>query len=534
MHMSSNESPAPAKARKQKMRIEIYSLSLLTGILAGLVVVAYRFAISAAEEGRASFLQLHRTSPPHLAAFFFVLACAGAATFFMTRARPLIKGSGIPQVKAFLLRRVNFDWKRELPFKFTGGVLALGAGLSLGREGPSIQLGALTGKAVEEIAHKPEYQRYLITAGAAAGISAAFNAPLAAVLFCVEELHRNISPVMLTSALIASFSANLIMWIFAGNAPIFGIELINVLPISLYVPAILAIGIVTGILGALFNHGLIRTGEWYKKLLPQNVTSMMLAFLVGGLVCILLPEITGGGNSLINQLNLDSFTFVTLIILLAAKFGFTLFSYASGAPGGIFLPMLALGALIGSIANRAFVFFNLPDGYLPNYLLLGMAGFFVAVVRAPITGAVLITEMAGSFSHFPAFIFVSVLASLTASLLKTPPIYDMLLAKIPASSQNEAHVSSAEAAEPVVLHIPLQEGCLYTDCAGISAHLPAPAILSGILRGEDELFPEPDLKIHAGDIALVLVPRYRAHQLKESLLELGKSAAFCPDSDEEI
>lgn len=523
----------PTKTRKQQTRIEIYSLSLLTGILAGLLVVAYRFAINAVEESRSGFLILHQTSVLHLAAFFLLLVGAGVVTFFMTRAKPLIQGSGIPQVKALLLRRVTFVWKHELPFKFAGGVLAIGAGLSLGREGPSIQLGSLTGKAVEEISHKPEYQRYLITAGAAAGISAAFNAPLAAVLFCVEELHRNISPVMLTSTLIASFSANLIMWIFAGNAPVFGIELTKVLPITLYVPTILAIGIITGILGAVFNHGIIKTSNWFKKLFPHNAARMIVAFIIGGVICILLPEITGGGNSLINQLNLRSFTLLTMIILLATKFSFTLFSYASGAPGGIFLPMLALGALIGSIANRTFLFFNLPDGYLPNYLLLGMAGFFVAVVRAPITGAVLITEMAGSFSHFPAFIFVSVLASLTASILKTPPIYDLLLAKIPASSQNDAHLPSHQSTKPVVLHIPLQEGCVYTDCESLSAKLPAPALLSGILRGEDELFPEPDLEIHAGDIALILVPQYRAHQLKESLLELGKSSAFCPDSDEE-
>lgn len=519
-------------ARKQRARIEIYSLSLLTGILAGLVVVAYRFAINAVEEGRIDFLNTHGTSLPHLLAYFLILAAAGAATYFMVHLRPLIKGSGIPQVKAFLIRRIDFDWKLELPFKFSGGVLALGAGLSLGREGPSIQLGSLIGKALEEVSGKSEYQRYLVTAGAAAGISAAFNAPLAAVLFCIEELHRNVSPVMLTSALIASFSSNLVMWIFAGNAPVFGIELVDVLPISLYLPSILAIGIIAGILGALFNRGIIAGSAVFKKLFRREMFSLLLAFFLGAIVCMLLPEVTGGGNLLIQQLNLNSFTFSSLLILLVFKFIFTLFSYSSGAPGGIFLPMLAIGALIGSLSNMAFLFFNLPDGYLPNYLLLGMAGFFVAVVRAPITGAVLITEMAGSFAHFPAFIFVSVLASLTASILKTPPIYDMLLEKIPSKEAKKDGAKTMDGVQPIVLHIPLLEGCSLTDCKTFTAEMPEGAILSGILRGEEELFPDPELKLHAGDIALILVPKYRARILKETLLALGKSAASCPDCED--
>jgi H+/Cl- antiporter ClcA len=123
------------------------------------------------------------------------------------------------------MRRVYFSWKQELPLKFAGGALALGAGLSLGREGPSIQLGVLAGSAIEELFHIPDYRRYLATAGAAAGISAAFNAPLAGVLFCIEELHRNFSPVMLTVTMIASFTANVVMWIFFGTAPVFNLAI---------------------------------------------------------------------------------------------------------------------------------------------------------------------------------------------------------------------------------------------------------------------------------------------------------------------
>ena len=241
----------------ERTRTIIYAYSALVGIIAGGVIVGYREAIELLEDAREKLLPFFVSSIPRLMLWLGITVLLGLATALMVRRSPLIKGSGIPQVKAFLMRRVDFDWKRELPFKFLGGVMALGTGLSLGREGPSIQLGALAGTAVADVSGRKDFQRYLVTAGAAAGISAAFNAPLAAVLFCVEELHRNFSPVMLTSSLIASFSANAVMWAFFGNATVFDITLVETLPLGMYFPAVLTIGIAAGIARGVFHRGLL-------------------------------------------------------------------------------------------------------------------------------------------------------------------------------------------------------------------------------------------------------------------------------------
>ncbi len=168
----------------------IYSGGALVGVLTGLTVVVYRAVISFLEKSRDSSLAKIHESPIGLFCWLGIAILAGSLTAFLIKRSPLIKGSGIPQVKAFLAKKVVFDWKRELPFKFIGGSLALGAGLSLGREGPSIQLGALVGSSIDTVTGNRDYGRYFVTAGAAAGISAAFNAPLAGVLFCIEELHR--------------------------------------------------------------------------------------------------------------------------------------------------------------------------------------------------------------------------------------------------------------------------------------------------------------------------------------------------------
>ncbi|GAB1457337.1 hypothetical protein MASR2M48_26450 [Spirochaetota bacterium] len=396
-----NRSVIVSEFSHQRKKVDIYAYSIVVGVLAGLTIVAYRKLIVVLEESRHSLIHDADTYIPHILLWLAVAGVIGLAVSFLVKMAPYIKGSGIPQVKASLMRRIFPVWKKELPFKFVGGSLALGVGFSLGREGPSIQLGALIGEALSDISDRAEYKRYLVTAGAAAGISAAFNAPLAGVLFCIEELHKNISPTMLTSSLIASFCANAVMWAFFGNVPVFGIVLDAVLPLQQYFPAILFIGVVSGIIGSLFNRGILAFQTAYKRIAPNQHLRIVSAFMIVALFGLFFPMLTGGGDKLIDTLSSGGQALWPLLALLVGKMVFTLFCYSSGTPGGIFLPMLAIGALLGAASNTMLLSIGLPSGFLENYILIGMVGFFTAVVRAPITGAVLITEMAGSFAHFP-------------------------------------------------------------------------------------------------------------------------------------
>ncbi|HUW68908.1 MAG TPA: ClC family H(+)/Cl(-) exchange transporter [bacterium] len=518
------EGKQPSGNRNSR-RVAIYLESTLVGILSGLIIVLYRLAIASLQHARTSLLPLMTESWMMMVLWLLVAAGLGLLTALMVRSAPYIKGSGIPQVKAFLMRRINFRWQRELPFKFIGGSLALGTGMSLGREGPSIQLGALIGTMVCQITRHEDDMRFLVTAGAAAGISAAFNAPLAGVLFCIEELHRNVSPTMLTSALIASFSANVVVLLIFGATPVFGITVIQVLPVNLYFSTILFIGLLTGILGGLFNAGLLHLQTAYQGLVPSETLRIVSAFLVAAIISVVLPSITGGGDHMVASLVRAEFPFAVLLLLLACKFVFTLVSYGSGSPGGIFLPMLALGAMVGAAAQGVFQGLGITTGYLNNFILLGMVGFFTAVVRAPITGAVLITEMAGSFAHFPAFILVSVIASFVAIGMRSRPIYDSLLARIAPGCQDDGR------SRPVTLHIPLAEGSVLESIEQARALMPEGCILTAVERGEEELYPGRDLALHPGDVLHVVVELGKAHHRKEQLLALGQPSADSVDGD---
>ena len=509
----------------RRKKIEIYAYSVLVGVLSGLLVVGYRSAISALEAGRFRLFESVGGSWTVLAGWFGAAIAAGVVVALLVKAAPYIKGSGIPQVKASLMRRIVPLWKKELPSKFAGGSLALGVGFSLGREGPSIQLGALSGEAVSELIDRAEYKRYLVTAGAAAGISAAFNAPLAGVLFCVEELHKNVSPTMMTSSLIASFCANAVMWAFFGNSPVFGIVLADVLPLSMYLTVIPFIGAATGVLGTVFNAGLLSFQTAYARIVKDERLRVGSAFVVTAAVALLVPSLTGGGDRLIESVGHGAMPAVALAALLVGKLVFTLFCYASGTPGGIFLPMLAIGALAGALSNAALTSIGVAPGYLENYILIGMVGFFTAVVRAPITGAVLITEMAGSFAHFPAFILVSVIAAIVAGVLKSKPIYDSLLARI------VPEPLKSDSSRPVVLQIPVLEGSLLETCSHVQDRLPPGCILASVEHGEEDIFPHDDLDIQPGDVLRVIVEKGNAAELKERLIALGHAPSSCIDAD---
>ena len=500
----------------RSQRVLIYALGALTGVLAGLLAVAYRVSIEGLESARLAFLG--GASWTRAPAWMVLSAAAGAAVAAMLAAAPMIGGSGIPQVKAALMRRLRLDWARELPLKFAGGALGIGAGLSLGREGPSIQLGALAGAGIADLTRRSEHRRYLATAGAAAGISAAFNAPLAGLLFCLEELHRSFSPVMLTCAMIASLAANAVSWILTGGGSVFALRVSATLPLGSF-HLVIILGIACGLLGSLFNACLLGAQAAASRLLPGRAPRLVAVFAAGGLVAALLPAIAGGGQAIVERAASGELAMDALAAIIVGKFLFTVASYASGAPGGIFLPMLAIGAAAGCLAGRGFSALGIVEaGYGPNFAIIGMVGFFTAVVRAPITAAVLVTEMSGSLGHFPALMLVALAASVTAGLARAEPLYDLLLERLKLPVGGEA-ASPEPAGKMTIIRVPVLEGSRIDDCDKAGGSLPDGCVLVFIRRGDRELVPRKAMAVLPGDILEVLVAEKEAREAKGRLAE---------------
>jgi H+/Cl- antiporter ClcA len=343
----------------------------------------------------------------------------------------MIKGSGIPQIEGALEHKMVLSWKSELPLKIVTGVLGIGAGLSLGREGPSIQIGAYVGKGVLSVLHRDHRERrVLITAASAAGLAAAFNAPLAGVLFVLEELRAGFSPLFLACAMAAAMTADAVAGYFFGAGPVFGFSEIAVLPLNLVYWVVL-LGVVCGLLGAAFKQALYFFLNLYDRLNIPQVLRPVVPLLVSVPLGFFLFEATGGGHNLIEALSAERHTLSLILILFAVKLLFTALCYGSGTAGGIFLPLLACGALAGDGLGEILAGLGIiGEGQGVNFLILGMAAFFAGVVKAPVTGIILILEMSGNFNHLGNLVLVSLSAYVTSELIGSRPVYAVLLERL--------------------------------------------------------------------------------------------------------
>lgn len=357
-----------------------------------------------------------------------VLIILGLLLGLASKIRPNIKGSGIPQVKGVLLRYVSFDWRSELPLKYIGTLLALGAGLSLGREGPSVQIGAYVGMAVLTLFRRPyEQRKRLLMCASAAGLSAAFNAPLAGVLFTLEELSFSLKPLYIACALGASVTADFSVAIVFGLKPVFNFTAIQPLSHN-HFPWVVLLGILCAFAADIYKRILYISSDVYALLRIPPVARPVLPLLLSIPLCIYFFDITGGGHEMIESLLHKNSPLYMLALILALKILFTGICFGSGCTGGIFLPLLACGALCGVIAARfaAYAGFIASSAEL-NFLILGMCAFFTAVVKAPLTGIVLVLEMSGNMYHLADLVLAAFSAFLCSELLASRPVYNVLL-----------------------------------------------------------------------------------------------------------
>jgi len=487
------------------------------GTITGLLIVMYRYALEKASILLSEIYKAISIRPLLILPWICCLVLIGYIVGLMVKHEPMIGGSGIPQVEGVLLRKLDMKWWRIILAKFIGGVLTIGSGLSLGREGPSVQLGAAVGQGFSRLLKRIKIEeKYLITCGASAGLAAAFNAPLAGVMFSLEEVHKNFSPLILLSALSAALSAAFVSSCFFGLKPVLNFENLSPLPLKYYLYIIL-LGIVVGLLGVVFNKLLLKTQNLYtnQKWLPKEMR-IIIPLLISIVFGILLPQVLGGGHELIISLFKGNFSLTLLVIIIAMKFLFTMVSYGSGAPGGIFLPLLAIGALIGNVYGIVLIdFVHFNSMYINNFIILAMAGYFTAVVKSPITGTILIAEMTGSFKHLLPLAIVSIVAYMVADLLSSKPIYESLLQKFLHNAGDTISIGNRK--NKSILEFAVCMGSVLDNKQIKDVKWPSHCLLVSVKRGEHEIIPKGDTVIYPGDYLIVLTNENWVSTINDSL-----------------
>lgn len=413
---------------------KVLFLALLTGMLTGGVCVLFEDAVDVLTKTRITYIHQFSPATQWISAFICSAVLGGIAFYLMHKFAPEAGGSGIPEIEGALDDIRPVRWKRVLPVKFFGGTCALSSEMILGREGPSVQIGGNIGKMVGDIFKLPKDASHaLLAAGAAAGLAAAFNAPLAGILFVLEEMRPQFRYSFLSIKIvsIAVISGTIIRQIVNGTGPVFSIPTFPTPTISSLILFLLFGGVMGGI-GYGFNICVNMFQNGYLAI-HKNRRAIFVTiggFLAGifGILSLYDIGLTSGGMHLIPQWITQPASLTLIFWLLVWRFLGTLLCFCSGVPGGVFAPSLALGTLCGALAgNMSHLLFpeiSIAYGVFP---IVGMGALFAASVRAPVTGIILVTEMTNNYGLILPMMVTTLSATLVAQMLGGKPIYSQIL-----------------------------------------------------------------------------------------------------------
>ena len=515
--MKSLEKTLKSVSENPKYIFRLTLQGVMVGIFAGLMVCLYRFLLAGSETILRDYLSIIHGNVLYIILFFAALAIMGILIDFLTKWEVDSSGSGIPQIYAEVKGHMEANWAKVLSSKIIAGVLTALGGLSLGPEGPSVQIGGMAGKGVAKIfkGSKTDELR-LILVGSAVGITAAFNAPLAGVIFVFEEINHGFDKTLVFIALVSAIVADFISKVIFGQATILSFPIYNI-PLESYW-ILIVLGVVIGFLGYIYNVGMIKSSDIVNRLRMPSWLKFVLVFMVSGVVALTIPEISDGGHFMMDMLDVAIPSLSVLILLLVLKYLFSMFSFSSGAPGGIFLPILVLGAYIGAVFGSVAVpSLGLQHDLIYRFIVISMAGFFAATVRSPITGIVLLAEMSGSTDSLVAMVIVSLIAYVIPTLLGNEPIYESLYDRL-LLKKNREYVKKPSNHVLSEYVVPLD--CNYINFKIKDIPFPKNAIVVSVIRNGKYIIPTEDFNIQYSDQIQILSDSNDYPFIREEIEEL--------------
>ena len=484
---------------------ELIAKGAVVGVVAGFCGATYRYLILESEHVRWQLME-GITLEWALGWLVAMVVFAFIVDRLLTWA-PLSGGSGIPQIEGEMLGLFDMKPYRTLVSKMIGGVLTGFAGFSVGREGPAVQIGGSAGKIVSYWMNSGlREQRILTSAGAAAGLTAAFSAPVSGAMFVFEEVHKSFYPYLVVPTFVATLISNYITVSIFGLDPALGFTVTSRVPLE-YFPILLLVGVIMGLCGVFFCRMIFAFKRFFEWLKCSRFLKLALTFVAVAAIGFDSQLLLGGGNDLVGQLAFQSHGVLLLAGIVVGKILLTTFCYGSGAQGGIFLPMLVIGASAGAFCESVLSTLGIisPD-FVPQFVICAMGGMLAAAMRTPILAILLVLEMTNSFSNIYAIGTVTIVAYLVADLLKEPPIYDSLLQAMSGQSNLESVQTFFQTKVPVVAN--------YTDVQLQDLALPDGTLIVSIRRNGTYIVPLGDVKLEPGDELQVSCERGRLKDAK--------------------
>lgn len=414
---------------EEKISFKSLPAFIILGIITGLLIGIFKKIIGIISSFMDGFLTSGESQDKLI--FMALIIAIGLITYFILKKDKNTKGSGIPVMNGMMEGTIDVKSEKTIIGKFIASVLTIASGLTVGREGPSVHLGGLAGDIVGKFFPKVD-RNLFIGSAASSGFAVAFNAPVASLIFAVEEIFRTHNINTFLSSVVTIISATITSGLVFGDFPsLEGIPgFANIDQKSLWLIVIL--GIFAGLSGVIFNKVVIGAKDLYKKIALPDLVKYLAPFILTGLVLILDPRLFASGEELIYLPSIGNEGLVTLIYMYIAKILLLALAFGIGLSGGFLVPLLAIGAILGNIYGTILADFGLiPVEMIYAISLIAMAGHFSAIVRTPITAIILILEMTGgAFSNILALALVSFVAYLVAEIFKSKPFYEDLYERL--------------------------------------------------------------------------------------------------------
>lgn len=497
------------KTRKRfPISIQTLLYGCVTGIFCGVIITLFTVcAKTVAAFASGVYTQEHTPLAVVCVLMLVVLCCL--ITAVVQTLNPPCRGSGIPLAEGMARGMLSVKWLRTAAAIVAGSISAFLCGMPLGSEGPSIGVGGLIGEGVGSIAKKPPaFRRYLITGGSGAGLAVAFNAPLTGVVFSLEETHRKFSP----SILLAAFSAvlpavlvsRLMLWGFeqieylhklgigAGEAVLSFLAQAGIVSVgdllALSAAAVLC-GIICALVAAAFNSCIFLLGKAFAKV-GNPILRLLPVFLLTAICGLCLAQSVGSGEKTFADASVH--TAVWLLVALALmRFAMTVLASSSGATGGLFLPMIAIGGLIGLIAAKVAIACGLDSRYAPNIVMLTISAFFAASARAPISSIALAIELTASFANLLPLAVAVAIAVALAGLLRFSPLYERMMENLYSASMKKGEDLTVCGVIPI--------GSVINGKRISDVLWPHNSLVTELNRGEIAIVPDGETVLHDGD-----------------------------------
>lgn len=523
--------------QKISRAISPFAYGCITGIVCGAVITMFLVCARIVITFAFDIYSAERTPLAVTCIFALVIMCCLFAAILQTL-YPSSRGSGIPLSGATARGILRVRWLRNASALIVGSLISFASGLSLGGEGPSIGVGGLIGDGIGSIAKKPsEFRRHLVTGGSSAGLAVAFNAPLTGITFALEETHRRFSPRILlaafSSVLPAVLTSQLLYWGLEQSEYLYGLGIragaaaLHFFTQTRYesTPALLsacaiaiAAGGVCAVFAVSFNCATRLLGKIMVKI--SNPTVRLLpVFLLTAACGIALPACIGSGEATLAEISVPAATYL-LVAILIVRFALTAAASGSGCTGGLFLPMLAIGGLIGALVAKGVTAAGFEAKYTPNIILLCIVAFYAGSVRAPISAVALSVELSASFANLlPCALAVSV-ATAIAGILRSEPLYERMTEELRDRTipQNTGKTSTITGEIP-----PFAAIC---DRRIRDILWPYNSLVTALDRNGTEIVPDGETILQAGDKLTIraenIDPTEFADQIKDYITILSE------------